>query len=110
MIAGVGVVWLPVAGIDRALEFYADTLGLDIEQQDDHWAILVSGATRIGLTEDLPDGDGGAVVAFACDDIEETASELDLEIGAVTEHPYGRSASFTDPDGNELQLYEAADE
>jgi predicted enzyme related to lactoylglutathione lyase len=109
MIDGVSVVWLAVANIDRALEFYADTLGLDIEQQEDHWALVVAGAVRIGLNEELPDGEGGAVIAFGCDDIEEAASELGVEIGEVSEHEWGRQASFRDPDGNELQLYESAE-
>jgi predicted enzyme related to lactoylglutathione lyase len=106
MIDGVSVVWLPVAGIDAALEFYADTLGLDIEQQEDHWALVVAGAVRIGLNEELVHGDGGAVVAFGCDDIEEAAAELGVDVGEITEHPWGRTATFRDPDGNELQLYE----
>ena len=109
MIDGVSVVWLPVAGIDRALEFYADTLGLDIEQQEDHWALVVAGAVRIGLNEEMADGEGGAVIAFACDDIEEAAGERGIEVGEVTEHDWGRVASFRDPDGNELQLYEGAE-
>ena len=55
MIDGVSVVWLPVTGIDRALEFYADTLGLDIEQQEDHWALVVAGAVcrRAGIGEGI---------------------------------------------------------
>ncbi len=109
MIDGVAVVWLPVAGVDRALEFYAGTLGLDIDHQEDHWAMVVAGAVRIGLTEELEHGDGGAVVAFGCDDIEESAAELGIEIGEVTEQDWGRAASFHDPDGNELQLYESAE-
>ena len=50
MIDGISVVWLPVSDMDKALEFYGDTLGLDIEQQEDDWSMVVAGAVRIGST------------------------------------------------------------
>jgi predicted enzyme related to lactoylglutathione lyase len=59
-------------------------------------------------------GEGGAVIAFAVsDDIEDAVSELSaagVEIaGGITEHPWGKVATFLDPDGNELQLYESVE-
>jgi predicted enzyme related to lactoylglutathione lyase len=118
MIDGISVVWVPVSDMDRALEFYGDTLGLDIEQQEDDWSMVVAGAVRIGLNgrnEENSGGEGGAVIAFAVsDDIEDSVSELSaagVEIaGGVSEHPWGKVATFLDPDGNELQLYEHAEE
>jgi predicted enzyme related to lactoylglutathione lyase len=116
MIDGISVVWVPVTDMDRSLEFYADTLGLDIEHQEDDWSMVVAGAVRVGLNarEDAHHGEGGGVIAFAVsDDIEEAVSELasaGVEIaGDVTEHPWGKVATFLDPDGNELQLYEGAE-
>ena len=114
MIDGISVVWLPVSDMDRSLEFYGDTLGLDIEQQDDDWSMVVAGAVRIGLNgreSETSGGEGGAVIAFAAsDDIEEAVEELSaagVEIaGGISEHPWGKVATFLDPDGNELQLYE----
>ena len=118
MIDGISVVWLPVTDMDRALEFYGDTLGLDIEQQEDDWSMVVAGAVRIGLNgrqDEMAGGEGGAVIAFAVsDDIEATVEELSaagVEIaGGVSEHPWGKIATFRDPDGNELQVYEGPDE
>ena len=54
--------------------------------------------------------DGGAVITFQPDD------SLDAEVGRLTaqgvdfpggisEHPWGRIASFKDTEGNDLQLY-----
>ena len=113
MIDGIAVVWLPVSDMDRALEFYGDTLGLDIEQQEDDWSMVVAGSVRIGLNgraEEVSGGEGGAIIAFATADIEESVSELraaGVDIaGDVSEHPWGKVATFRDPDGNELQLYE----
>ena len=98
--------------MDRAVSFYGDTLGLDVEQHDPEWAMLTAGDVKIGLNaRESPSGDGGAVVAFRADkQIEEAVDELSgkgVEIpGGVTEHPWGRVATFKDPDGNDLQYYE----
>ncbi len=107
----VTVVWLPVSEIDRAVAFYRDRLDLEVESQDDRWAMLRAGALRLGLNaREDPRGDGGAVVAFAAEaEIEselERLREAGVEIaGGVSDHPWGRIASFRDPDGNDLQLY-----
>lgn len=114
MIDGISVVWLPVSDMDKALEFYGDTLGLDIEQQEDEWSMVVAGSVRIGLNgrdQESSGGEGGAVIAFAVsDDIEAAVDELKAAgvsiAGDVTEHPWGKVATFLDPDANELQLFE----
>jgi predicted enzyme related to lactoylglutathione lyase len=114
MVHGVSVVWLPVTDTARAVEFYGQTLGMDVEQQEDEWAELKAGDLRIGLNgrgEESPGGDGGAVIAFRPDEgIESAVEELKgrgVEFaGGVSDHPWGRVASFKDPDGNDLQLYE----
>ena len=54
------------------------------------------------------------MIAFAVsDDIESSVDELKaagVEIaGDVAEHPWGKVATFVDPDGNELQLYEGSE-
>ena len=117
MIDGIATVWLPVSNMDRALEFYGDTLGLDIEQQEDDWSMVTAGAVSIGLNgrdEEHSGGEGGAVIAFrASEDIEDAVASLKAEgvdiAGDVTEHPWGKVATFRDPDGNELQLYEGSE-
>ena len=99
--------------MQRAVSFYADTLGLEVSQQQDEWAELEADGLKIGLNareEETPGGEGGAVVAFRPSDELETAVE---DLGGkgvvftdgISEHPWGRIANFTDPDGNALQLY-----
>ena len=118
MIEGISTVWLPVTDMNRALEFYGDTLGLDIEQQDDEWSMVLAGHVRIGLNgrpEEAAGGEGGAVIAFGvAEEIEDAIESLKADgveiAGDVTEHPWGKVATFRDPDGNELQLYEPVEE
>jgi catechol 2,3-dioxygenase-like lactoylglutathione lyase family enzyme len=58
-----------------------------------------------------PGGDGGAVLAFRADGSIEGVMEklrgsgVQFE-GGVSDYPWGRVASFKDPDGNELELFE----
>jgi len=113
MAEAVSVVWLPVTDMDRAVRFYGDTIGMEVEQRDDEWSMLKLGDVRIGLNaRESPGGDGGAVVAFrAGSDIQQAVdalAEQGVEVpGGVSEHPWGRVATFKDPDGNDLQFYEA---
>jgi predicted enzyme related to lactoylglutathione lyase len=114
MVHGVSVVWLPVTDIGRAVGFYGEALGLDVLDQQEQWAELEANGLRIGLNardEETPTGDGGAVLAFRPErGIDAAVEELGgkgVEFpGGVSEHPWGRIASFKDPDGNDLQLYE----
>jgi predicted enzyme related to lactoylglutathione lyase len=107
------VIWLPVRDMGNALEFYGQTLGLEVEQQEEEWSMLRAGdGTRIALnSRESPSGGGGAVIAFRPADAIESAVESlaakGVEVaGGVTEHPWGRVATFKDPDGNDLQFYE----
>jgi len=113
MIEQVDVIWVPVSDMGRALEFYGQTLGLDVEQQEDEWSMLRAGdGSRIGLnSRESPSGGGGAVIAFrAAGGIDSAVEDLKgkgVEVaGGVTDHPWGRIATFKDPDGNDLQFYE----
>jgi predicted enzyme related to lactoylglutathione lyase len=112
MIAGTSVVWLPVSDINRSLSFYRDQLGLSELEHEDDWAQLDANGLHIGLNaRESPDGDGGAVIAFRPEKGLESAIKELRESGAdvpgdISEHPWGRVATFKDPDGNDLQLYE----
>src|SRR4051794_16252065 len=113
MIKGVAAVWLPVTDMKRAVAFYGDALGLRVREHDEDWSEVDANGLRIGLNGSEPEsprGDGGALIAFQPD------GELDDEVerlkgtgvdfpGEISEHPWGRIASFKDPDGNDLQLY-----
>ena len=114
MLRGVAVVWLPVADIERAKDFYRDTLGLVIKNEDGPWAEVDANGLTIGLNGREPGGtgaQGGAVVTFQPEgNLEETVSNLKeqgVEFPAeISEHAWGRVATFEDSEGNDLQLYE----
>ena len=114
MIKGVAAVWLPVKDMSRAVEFYGDTLGLDVTEHDGDWSEVDANGLKIGLNgsePETPEGDGGALIAFQPDgSIDDEVSRLkdagvDFQ-GEVSEHPWGKIVPFKDPDGNDLQLFE----
>ena len=112
-ISRIATVWVPVTDMDRSVRFYRDTLGLDVEQHEDQWSEVTAGDVKIGLNgsgSEQP-GEGGGVIAFEADDaIEDAKSALEEDgvefAGEISEHPWGKIATFHDPDGTELQLYE----
>ncbi len=114
MLRGVAVVWMPVEDIERAKGFYRDTLGLQITNEDGEWAEVDANGLTIGLNGREPSGvgdTGGPVVTFQPQGgLEETVSNLKeqgVEVPAeISEHPWGRVATFKDSEGNDLQLYE----
>jgi predicted enzyme related to lactoylglutathione lyase len=114
MLKGVAVVWMPVQDIERAKGFYGNTLGLSITKEDGDWAEVDANGLTIGLNGREPAGaqsDGGPVVTFQPESsLEDTISELQnqgVEVPAgISEHPWGRVATFKDSEGNDVQLYE----
>jgi predicted enzyme related to lactoylglutathione lyase len=114
MLNGVATVWVPVEDIERATGFYRDTLELDVVDHDGDWAEVTANGLTIGLNAREEQGagaDGGPVIAFRPEDgIEATVEALrerGVEVpGEVSEHPWGRVATFRDSEGNDLQLYE----
>jgi predicted enzyme related to lactoylglutathione lyase len=105
MLKGIAVVWMPVQDIERAKGFYRNTLGLQITNEDGEWAELDANGLTIGLNGREPSGAG------AEGGLEETLDDLKgqgVEIPAgISEHPWGRVATFKDSEGNDIQLYEA---
>ena len=114
MIQGVAVVWMPVEDMERAKGFYRDTLGLPIQKEDGPWAEVDANGLTIGLNGREPGGtgaDGGPVVTFQPEgSLDETVSSLKeqgVEFPAgISEHDWGRVATFKDSEGNDIQLYE----
>lgn len=115
MLEGVAVIWMPVRDIERAKSFYGDTLGLRITNEDGDWAEVDANGLTLGLNGREPSGargEGGPVVTFQPQaGLEETVDDLKgqgVEVPAgISEHPWGRVATFRDSEGNDLQLYEA---
>jgi len=113
MASGVAAVWVPVTDMQRAVEFYGGTLGLQVQSQDDDWSMIDAGGLLIGLNGRERAGgssDGGAVISFQPDG--DIAAEVERLHGAgiefpggISDHEWGRIAAFRDPDGNALQFY-----
>ena len=110
MLRGIANVWVPVEDIDRALDFYHNTLDFPVIKQDGPWAEI--GAN--GLNGREPQGaqaGGGPVITFQPEaGMEAAVRELKgkgVEFPAqISEHEWGRVATFKDSEGNDLQLYE----
>jgi predicted enzyme related to lactoylglutathione lyase len=115
MLSGVAVVWMPVQDIERAKGFYRDILRLPITNEDGEWAEIDANGLTIGLNGREPSGagaEGGPVVTFQPEgNLEETLDALKgqgVEVAAgISEHPWGRVATFKDSEGNDIQLYES---
>lgn len=115
MIAGVATVWMPVEDMGRALEFYEGKLELEVKKRDgEKWAELSTGDLLIGLNgreSEGAGGQGGAMLTFQPEDgIDAAVSDLESRgvtfAGGVSDHDWGRVATFKDSEGNDLQLYE----
>jgi predicted enzyme related to lactoylglutathione lyase len=113
MVQGVASVWVPVRDLERAVGFYGDTLGLPVTKQEDGWAEVDANGLMVGLNAREAEGargEGGPVITFQPEGgIEEAKGELEgkgVEFAAeISEHPWGRIATFKDSEGNDLQLF-----
>lgn len=110
-------VWFWVAEMDRAVDFYTGRLGLELRMRHgDDWAEVDGGGIRIGLHGGAGTGASplpGGTVVFEVDDLDLAKASLEQKGLAFDEHlgevpGYARYASFTDPDGNAMQLIEYA--
>jgi catechol 2,3-dioxygenase-like lactoylglutathione lyase family enzyme len=114
MFTHIRVISIPVFNQQVALEFYRDVLGARVEadvpfDQDgqQRWISLrLPGVeTRISLVTWFPQMPPGSMqgLVLATNDISAAHSELKmrgLRISDIKNQPYGREATFSDPDGN----------
>jgi predicted enzyme related to lactoylglutathione lyase len=114
MLRTIDHVYYWVSDMDRAVKFYEEILGLPLARRDgETWAEFDAGPIRLNLhqgVEGWPPQPGGATAVFRVDDLEAARSELEgrgVEFGHAAEvGEYARYATFSDPDGNTLQLIE----
>jgi predicted enzyme related to lactoylglutathione lyase len=114
MVKGVSNVWVPVEDIQRALDFYHNTLEFSVIKRDGPWAEIDAEGLNVGLNGREPEGaqaGGGSVITFQPEaGLEAAVEELKgkgVEFPAeISEHEWGRVATFKDSEGNDLQLYE----
>ena len=101
---GVAAIWMPVQDIERAKGFYRDTLGLPIRYEDEvaPWAVVDANGLTIGLNGREP---GGAAAESGLEETVGALQDLGVEVPAgISEHPWGRIATFKDSEGNNVQL------
>jgi len=113
---------LVVADVDRALAFYAGTLGLELQHRSDAYAQLRAGTTRLSLytraamagtlgtalrppAQDAPAFELGFKVADCDAAFAELRAAGAPEAAPPTGRPWGqRTAYVRDPDGNLIEL------
>jgi catechol 2,3-dioxygenase-like lactoylglutathione lyase family enzyme len=103
-----------VSDLDRAIEFYTTALQFRLSSRDvvarfyvnDVLVELVPASDRALLS-----GRGNARLTLAVDEIEAAAAELrakGVAVSGVHQVSNGRFVSITDPDGNEIILWQYA--
>ena len=122
MFTKIRVISIPVINQQVAREFYTDVLGCKVEADmpfgtDDktRWISLqLPGVdTRISLVTWFPQMPPGSLqgLVLATDDISAAHAELKMRglmISDIKNQPYGREATFSDPDGNGWVLQQPA--
>ena len=111
-----GNVTLMVADMDRAVEFYAQQLGLELKvRYGNEWAEVVAPGITLGLHQargpiTRSEPNIGISIGLEVDDIEAAVEVLHakgiLFPSAIRETDDLREASFVDPDGTSLYLAE----
>jgi catechol 2,3-dioxygenase len=114
----VGHVHLKVRDVDRAIEFYTETLGLEVTERHGRYAFCSWGehhhdVALQGLGENAP-GPGPGVgmyhAAFevasgeALRNVFERLQDRDVRVSPV-DHGISKALYFDDPDGNGLEVY-----
>ncbi|MBX5327848.1 MAG: VOC family protein [Candidatus Bathyarchaeota archaeon] len=113
MIKTVWCVTFYVSDLKKAVKFYEEVLGLEKKYEYSSYVGFECGGVEIGLIPKL--GKEGKVsflspsVEFLVDDVDKTCEELKKKGVKFTkelhDEPWGgRQATFTDPDGNVLEI------
>ena len=114
MIQKIAYIWYPVKDMDRAIEFYHELLGFKLLFKREDWSEFDIDGQRLALrkVDTLPEHNDSSVpgVSFLAQPIEQVIATLSQEgvqfAEALKVYPYGKLATFQDPDGNFLGLYE----
>ncbi|MGW1586213.1 VOC family protein [Streptomyces sp. NPDC002386] len=109
-------VTLPVSDQDRALRFYRDVLGLEVaadrQLPQGRWLQVAPAGAQTAFTLSGP-GMGGFTpgsargIMLVTTDVDADCARLaaaGTQVQGPDELPWGRMASFADPDGNGLML------
>ena len=120
-IRGIDFVYCQTGDIEKAIEFYRDTLGLEMSGyfEEVKWAEFNTGNATFAINDptafdpNLKPQTGGAAVSFAVDDLEGAMKELEGKgvpvVAPLNETPVCHFASVSDPDGNTVWLHRRKD-
>jgi len=110
--ASIGVVVL-VQDMDRSVAFYRDVLGLEVNSEEDDWAVLGGAVTLLRSPDAISPDDtrlNSVLLSLPVPDLDATFGALTGQgfafLTAPTEVAGGRIAALRDPDGNVVQLYQ----
>lgn len=111
-ITKIHTVTLPVADQDRAKHFYAETLGFDVQIDQSfgpmRWIQVAPKDAQTGfvLHPDQSNGQvSGLILHTEAIDTDCTALRASgVEVDGPVDQPWGRQATFSDPDGNTFVL------
>jgi catechol 2,3-dioxygenase-like lactoylglutathione lyase family enzyme len=113
MIKSVRSVTFYVSDLKKAAKFYEETLGLEKKYEYSSYVGFECGGVEIGLIPKASELEKptalSPAVEFLVDDVEKTYRELEVKEVKFTkelhDEPWGgRQATFTDPDGNVLEI------
>jgi len=120
-IRGTDFVYYQTSDIEKSIEFYRDTLGLDMYGyfEEVKWAEFNAGNVTFAINDPTAFDPGfkaqagGAAVSFAVDDLEAAIKELEGKgvpvVVPLNETPVCHFASVSDPDGNTVWLHRRKD-
>ena len=103
--------------LNKALKFYRDTLGFKLLVQNEEWVEFEVGGQRLALrlVDPISSNPQGlhpdrAMIWLETRSIEKTIASLEekkvIFINKLKLFSYGKTATFKDPDGNPIGLYE----
>ncbi|MEM3616346.1 MAG: VOC family protein [Candidatus Bathyarchaeia archaeon] len=101
-----------VSDLRKATQFYEGALGLEKKYEYSSYVGFECGGVEIGLIPKLKKGERASLspsVEFLVDDVEKFYNELKSKgvkfVKELHEEPWGgKQATFTDPDGNMLEI------
>ena len=110
-ISGIAVVFM-VESLERTRRFYAEALGLELEQREGHLLGTLRSGTELVFFEGEAVRGTSPQIVFGLDEGGiDTCAEALVKNGVqlltpVTEAPGGWSVEFADPDGHPLAFYQ----
>lgn len=108
-------VYYVTRGMDRAVAFYRDVLGMAVRFQDgERWCQLDANGAKLALAapEEAPEGAAGATVVFEIESMDQARDAVTAAGAAIVSErdmgDHGKTMTCRDPDGNLIQFFQRA--